>query len=117
VIGGFFALDGGQLGEKVGAMFYFAPDTLCWEPMNMGYSDFVYWCFSGDVEKYYTDYRWNGWQEDVKNLPSDKVFGFYPFLWAQADSSESRTRRSISIAEHYDIQLDMAKQLANQDNK
>ena len=89
VIGGFFALDGGGLGGKVGSMFYFAPDSLCWEPMNMGYSEFVCWCFTGDVAKYYTDYHWQGWQEDVENLPGDRAFNFVPFLWAKADSLES----------------------------
>ena len=49
VIGGFFASDGGGLGGKVGSMFYFAPDSLRWEPIDMGYSDFVYWCFTGDT--------------------------------------------------------------------
>ena len=111
VIGGFFALDGGGLGGKVGSMFYFAPDSLRWEPLEMGYSQFVYWCFTGDTAKYYIDYRWSGWQEDVKNLPGDKVFGFVPFLWAKAESLESRSRRPIPIAEQYDLQFDIAKQL------
>ncbi|MGO9113585.1 MAG: DUF2625 domain-containing protein [Thermoguttaceae bacterium] len=111
VIGGFFALNGGGLSGKVGSMFYFAPDSLRWEPMKMAYSDFVYWCFTGDIAKYYTDYRWQGWQEDVKNLPGDKVFGFYPFLWAKAESLESRSRRPIPIAEQYDLQFDIAKQI------
>ncbi len=111
VIGGFFALDGGRLGGKVGSMFYFAPDTLRWEPMDVSYSDFVCWCFSGNIAKYYTDYRWKGWQEDVKSLPGDKVFGFYPLLWAKADSLESRYRRPIPIAEQYAVQFEIAKQL------
>ena len=101
VIGGFFALDGGGLGGKVGSMFYFAPDSLRWEPMKMGYSDFIYWCFGGDFAKYYADYRWNGWQEDVKNLPGDRVFSFYPFLWGKAEGMESRSRSPIPITEAY----------------
>ena len=116
VIGGVFALDGGGLlCGKVGSIFYYSPDTVCWEPMDMSYSDFLRWCFTGDVAKYYTEYRWNGWQEDVKNLPGDKVFGFCPFLWAKAESLESRSRRPISIAEQYDLQLDIAKQLGEQE--
>ena len=75
------------------------------------YSDFMYWCFKGDVAKYYTAYRWNGWQEDVKSLPGDKVFSFYPFLWTMAESLQSRSRKPIPIAEQYDIQFDIAKQL------
>lgn len=112
VIGGFFALDGGGLGGKAGSMFYFAPDTLRWESMeDMSYSQFVYWCFNGDVAGYYAEYRWRGWQEDVRNLSGENVFGFYPFLWVEAGSVESRSRRPISIAEQYEVQLDIAKQL------
>lgn len=83
VIGGFFALDGGFLGGTVGRMFYFAPDSLRWESMDMGYSDFVWWCFTGDTAEYYADYRWQGWEQDVKELPGDRGFSFIPFLWAK----------------------------------
>ncbi len=111
-IGGLFALDGGGLGGKTGSMFYFAPDTLRWEPMeDMGYSQLVCWCFTGDVGKYYADYRWNGWQEDVKDLPGDKAYNFCPFLWLKAKSLESRTRKAVPLAELYNLQLDIARQL------
>jgi hypothetical protein len=60
VIGGFYALDGGGLGGKIGSMFDFAPDSLRREPMDMGNSAFVCWCFTGDLAKYYADYRWEG---------------------------------------------------------
>jgi hypothetical protein len=38
VMGGVFALDGGALGDGRGQVFYFAPDSLAWEPMEMGYT-------------------------------------------------------------------------------
>lgn len=111
VIGGFFALDGGGLGGAAGSMFYLAPDTLRWEPMNMGYSQFVYWSFTGDTARYYAGCRWSDWQEEVKNLPGDQAFNFYPFLWAKADRLESRSRKPVPIAELYSLQLDIARQL------
>ena len=37
--------------------------------MDRTYSEFVYWCFTGETAKYYSDYRWKGWEEDV-NKPS-----------------------------------------------
>src|SRR5262245_26435143 len=33
VVGGFFSINGGALGQDLGAMYYWAPDTLKWEPM------------------------------------------------------------------------------------
>jgi hypothetical protein len=112
VIGGLFALAG-----ATGSISYFAPDTLRWEPMGMGYSQFIYWCFTGDTAKYYADYRWSGWQEDVKDLPGDRVFNFYPFLWAKAESLESRSRKQVPIAELCDLQLDIITQLCGQQVK
>jgi Protein of unknown function DUF2625 len=47
VVGGFFALDGGGLGAGQGEVFYFAPDTLTWENMDFGYTEFLQWCFAG----------------------------------------------------------------------
>lgn len=43
VVGGFFALNGGGLGEDAGAMYYWAPETLRWESLEIGYSDFLEW--------------------------------------------------------------------------
>ena len=48
VVGGFFAINGGGLGEEVGKAHYFAPDSLSWESLGVGYTDFLLWCFSGE---------------------------------------------------------------------
>ena len=45
-IGGFFALNGGALGSDLKTVYYFAPDSLKWEPLNIGYSTFLSWTFS-----------------------------------------------------------------------
>ena len=46
VVGGFFALNGGGLGEQP-SVYYFAPDTLEWEDTELSYSEFVIWLASG----------------------------------------------------------------------
>src|SRR5688572_2690078 len=53
VIGGFFAVNGGALTSARGHIHYFAPDSLAWEDLEMGYSEFVQWAVSGDVESFY----------------------------------------------------------------
>jgi hypothetical protein len=40
-VGGFFAINGGACGPDVKRTYYFAPDTLDWEPLDMGYSEFL----------------------------------------------------------------------------
>lgn len=101
VIGGIFAINGGQFGDDLGKMFYFPMDSLEWEDMDMTYSDFIWWCFTGDLEKYYEGQRWEGWQDEIAKLPGDKVMSFYPFLSCEAESIEDRHRESVPVNESY----------------
>ena len=43
VIGGYFALNAGGVGEDMGKVYYLAPDTLAWENLDIGYSEFLRW--------------------------------------------------------------------------
>lgn len=45
-VGGFFALNGGQLGKDPGKVYYLSPDNLQWESLNISYSDFLDFCFN-----------------------------------------------------------------------
>ena len=112
VVGGIFAINGGEFGDDLGKLYYFAQDCLEWEPMEISYTDFLLWCFSGDLEGYYEDCRWTGWQADVAALPGDKTIGFYPFLCTDAPSLEARSRAPIPADESYSISMDMAEQFA-----
>ena len=111
-VGGSFALNGGALGEDLGAMYYFAPDSLGWEPLDLSYSQFLHWCLSGDLNTFYADLRWSTWKDDVQALPPDSAFSFYPFLWAEAESLEARSRREIPALELFKLQLEFVNQLA-----
>jgi hypothetical protein len=71
VMAGFFAMNGGALGADKGTVYYFAPDALEWESLDRGYSDFLRFCFSGDLQKFYESFRWNGWQAEIAALTGD----------------------------------------------
>ena len=101
VIGGFFAVNGGGLGKELGDIYYFAPDTLEWESLEISYSDFLNWCFKGDLNTFYQDFRWTNWQQEVESLNGDQVFVFYPSLFTKAESMENRNRKKASINEVY----------------
>ena len=45
-IGGFFMLNGGALGKDLGKIYYFAPDSLEFEPLNITYTEFLNFCFN-----------------------------------------------------------------------
>lgn len=109
-IGGFFAIDGGGLGLGRGMVCYFAPDTLEWESMEMGYSDFLAWCFGGDLAKYYENARWPGWQEEVQSLRGDEAFAIYPFLSCEGPPVGDRVRSAICVAEVYAFNVGQLKE-------
>jgi hypothetical protein len=47
---------------------YFAPDTLEWEDMGIGYSQFVEWTLDSEAHsKFYLDYQWPDWQTEVRH--------------------------------------------------
>ena len=105
VVGGFFAIDGGGLGLEMGKVCYHAPDTLVWENIGKGYSDFLVWCFSGDLAKYYENARWSGWKEELPTLNGDQAFSIYPPLSAETLPIDERSRGLVSVAEIYEFHV------------
>lgn len=108
VVGGFFALNGGGLGEDAGAMYYWAPETLGWESLEIGYSDFLEWASTDRLQVFYADARWSGWQADVQHVGADQCFSFFPFLWTKEGSVQSSSRKAVSIAEQYALNIELA---------
>lgn len=108
--GGFFALNGGGLEGRPGNVFYFAPDTLAWEDCGFSYSDFLYWALNGDLQAFYENLRWQGWQADAAALGGNRVFSFMPFLWtAQGQDINRLSRRAVPIEEHFAMILGKAQ--------
>ncbi|AKU98317.1 ABC-type sugar transport system, periplasmic component [Labilithrix luteola] len=104
VLGGFFAMNGGAFEGPMGNVFYFAPDTLVWEDLGRGYTDFLEFVFLGDLAKFYEGSRWAGWEEEVHRLSGDHAFSFHPFLFAASEGGiEGRSRRAVAIEELWNL--------------
>ena len=111
-IGGFYILNGGALGTDSGKIYYFSPDNLEYEPLDITYSEFLEFCFNNDLDKFYEGNRWKGWREEVSKLKADEVFNFYPFLWSKEGNDINKNiRKVIPISEQYSLNLDLRKQL------
>ena len=108
-VGGFFALNGGGLdGANLGKVFYFSPDTLSWENLDLTYSQFIEFCFSGNLNEFYKGLRWKSWQEDVKSLSGDEVFIFYPYLFTKEGKEIEKVSRSTApIQEVWQFSMDL----------
>lgn len=113
VIGGFYALNGGAFGqESLGKVFYFTPDNLRWEATNKTYSEFLLFCLSGDVESYYRNLRWKGWQEEVSALTGTQGLACYPFLFTREGKNIAKNKRDIvPIQELWTFGQDMQRQI------
>lgn len=114
-VGGFFILNGGSLGEDLGKVYYFDPDNLGYEPLDITYTEFLNFSFNNDLNKFYKDFRWKNWQKEVSELDGNKVFNFYPYLWTKEGKDINKnSRKAISIEEQYNLNIDFRKQLGLQ---
>jgi hypothetical protein len=105
VVGGFFAIDGGGLGFERGKVCYLPPDTLAWENTEKGYSDFLRWCFLGDLSSYYETMRWKGWLEDMRLIGGDEAFGFIPPFCKSEMQIDERTRELVRVTKIYELHV------------
>ena len=107
VLGGFFAINGGALGEEMGSVFYFAPDTADWECLDFSYSQFVYWCLQGDIADFYESLRWPGWEQEISTLGGDQAISVYPFLFTKGEPIREpiaeRHRGVVPISEMFSL--------------
>lgn len=73
VVGGYFAINGGGLGDKVGMVHYFHPNKQKWESLGLNYSQFLGWALTADIASFYHDLRWQNWQVEIANVGGHQV--------------------------------------------
>lgn len=103
-VGGFYLLNGGSLGNDVGKIYYISPDNLEPEPLDLSYTDFILFCFNGNIDAYYKNLRWDNWENDFKSLNTNEVFMFFPYLWSKQGRNINKVEKSkISIEAYYEF--------------
>ncbi|NDV78370.1 DUF2625 domain-containing protein [Dysgonomonas sp. 511] len=108
ILGGLYAINGGFLGKDAGNIYYFAPESLEWMSLEMGYSQFLLFCFESDMDDFYAGMRWKGWRDEIKNLGGDYAYNFAPFLWTKEGKDiESVSRKVMPAQEVYDFNMEM----------
>ena len=98
-------------------MTYFAPDTLEWEALEMGHSEWVSWLLSGRLETFYDGLRWPGWRQEAAALAPSQGITVFSFLWskeAQADLAAT-SRRAVPMREVIGVAADFARQMGPAD--
>ncbi len=113
-MGGFFAMNGGAFDGDRGDIWYWAPDSLEWESLELGYTDFLQWSLTERIAEFYAELRWSTWKGDVSQLAGDQCINFLPFLWTSEGSVEGSDRRATPVLEAFDLKVDLLKQLEDQ---
>lgn len=113
VLGGLYAINSGAFGsESMGKIFYFAPESLHWQATDKTYSEFLVFCFSGNLTDFYHGLRWKGWEQEVSSLNGNQGIAFYPFLFTKEGKNIAKNKRGIvPIAELWSFGQDMQRQL------
>lgn len=106
---------GGLFGLKDNVVYYFAPDLLQWECLQVYYANFINWLINEpqNVELFYRIFKWNTWKEDSSKLALNEGFAFHPFLFQHATKAD-RSRAVISIDEVISIHFDIMQQLGKE---
>ena len=99
VVGGVFALNAGKFSVGIGDVWYFAPDTLQWESLEMKYSEFISWIAIGNTDEFYRTLRWSKWKDDVCNVTFDEAILIYPFLWSNEIEIEMAEKKLVPVEE------------------
>ena len=113
IVGGVFAINVSKFSEGIKMIWYFAPDTLEWECLDMNYAQFLAWTIQGNLDEFYSSMRWDYWEKDCKNVGFDKVWLIYPFLWSQECELETASKKLVPFMELKELNTDYAKRFSN----
>lgn len=110
--GGFFAINYGEFGKDLKNVYYLAPNSLNWEPLNVGYGEFILFCFDSDLSVFYKGLRWATWSQFIGNLDGSKSYSFRPYLWSeQGTDIEKCTRKLVTTEELFKFNIQKQKEL------
>ena len=101
-----------NISPEVKSVYYWAPDNLEWEGLDLGLTDLVHAFMSGRTAEFYESLRWPNWQAEIMNLSNDRCFSYYPFLWTKEGSLEKSRRATVPVSEALDLKVDIVRQLS-----
>ncbi|MCL2716085.1 MAG: DUF2625 domain-containing protein [Alphaproteobacteria bacterium] len=114
VMGGLFALNGGGFGSgNPGEVFHLAADDLAWAPLEVGYSDFLEWCLTGDLAMLYKPLAAFDAYKRRPRPPINRSYSFYPFLWTKEGREGAHDVQVIAADESVQVRLELIRPLSN----
>lgn len=68
-VGGFFAWF-----RQPQTVHYFAPDSMEWEDLDLGYAEWLAAMLTGRLAAFYTGLRWPGWKRQIEEMHPGHAF-------------------------------------------
>ena len=109
--GGLFALSCGDFPGDMERLWYYAPDTLAWEMLEMDYSAFHAWVCTEGPRRFYGAFSWADEGEILSRLAIDQGVLFYPFPWTAQYDAASASKKVIPLDELIELYADIQHQL------
>jgi hypothetical protein len=94
LVGGFFAVDRGAFGGPLGHVRYRAPGESEWEDLDIDYRGLLDWACNGDLDSFYEDARWPGWEVEALGVGVNEALDLDPPLDVPA---AERTRKRVHV--------------------
>lgn len=107
--GGLYAINNGGFSGEQGKIWYFAPDTLEWDNLELGYPEFIAWISSNNLNEFYNSYKWVGFQNDIAEIKYNQGILIYPFLWSSECNIDDAEKKVVSFNELISLNLDYKK--------
>jgi len=103
VLGGMFALktNGTQSPDSC-IVYYYGPNSLKWKPTGFNYRTFISYCFSGSVKRFYDDFRWTGWEQEVSQMDGNHVISCFPLLWTKNALEQKSNRKIVTVQKQWE---------------
>ena len=114
-LGGFFGIKTANSNDPdSSSVYYFGPNSLKWKRTGFNYRTFLKYCFSGSIQRFYDDFRWEGWEQDVEKLDGNHVISCYPLLWTKEGRELKVNRKVVPIQKVWEAYPQQTKILAQE---
>lgn len=111
IFGGLYAINNGDFRDNNGGIWYFAPDTLEWVNLDINYSEFIAWISSGNLNEFYSAFKWCNFYHDIKEVKFNQGILVYPFLWSNECNIETADKKIVPLIELTTLNLEYKEKL------
>lgn len=109
--GGLFAISNGDFEGNMRDIWYFAPDLLEWENLDINYAEFLSWACGSGLEEFYQSFLWEDIDSILREINVNQAILIYPFMWAKECNLETADKKIVPLEELVAINADYQKKI------